>query len=70
MSKWVLINVENGTINMPETFDTYEKAYKQMEREYYEVADDEYYECNIHEDYASIQAESFNSDWRIYEVKM
>lgn len=68
MSKWILISVEDNDILMPETYDTYEQAYKSMEKEFNrlkDVGDD----ANIHKDYASIQSDYHNWDWRIYEVK-
>lgn len=66
--KWVVINVEDNNIYKPDAFDSYEKAYEQMEREYCAVAGDGY-ECSIHEDYASVQSDCYNADWRIYEIE-
>lgn len=69
MSKWILIEVENQSINEPDTYDTYERAFDEMEKRYNSLLDDSD-EGNIHKNYASIQSDTFNIDWRIYEVKM
>lgn len=68
MSKWVLIFAENNEIGKPDVYDTYEQAYKVMERRFNRLKeiDDE---ANIHADYASIQSDYDNFDWRIFEVK-
>lgn len=68
MSKWVLIMAENNEITKPDIYDTYEQAYEAMEHEFNKLKeiDDE---ANIHEDYASIQSDYDNYDWRICEVK-
>ena len=68
MSKWVLIFAENNEIGKPDVYDNYEEAYGAMERRFNRLKeiDDE---ANIHEDYASIQFDYDNFDWRIFEVK-
>lgn len=69
MSKWILIEVENQSIDDPDTYDTYDEAYTEMKRRYDNLVEpnDEAY---IHTDYASIQTDTYNIDWRIYEVTM
>ena len=69
MSKWILIEVENQGISYPDTYETYEEAYTEMEKRYNELVEDGD-EASIHSIYASIQADSYNVDWRIYEVTM
>ena len=69
MSKWILIEVENNDIAEPDVFDTYEEAYNEMEHRFNSLKE-EYDDCNIHENYASIQSEFNNFDWRIFEVRM
>lgn len=69
MSKWILIEVENQNINEPDTYDSYIEAYDEMKRRYEEVVeigDD----VNIHEYDACIQTDSYNVDWKIYEVEV
>lgn len=68
MSKWILIQSENNWIFHPTVFDTYEDAYSEMIAEYNRLYD-EGDEGNIHEDYASIQSDFNNWDWRISEIK-
>ena len=68
MSKWVLISVDNNDIEEPDVFDTYEQAYERMEI-FYNALKDDCIDCNIHDDYASIQSDYCNWDWRIFEVK-
>lgn len=68
MSKWVLISVEDNSILEPTTYDTYEQAYEEMERDFNMTKyGDEW--ASIHENYASIQTDFYSWDWRIYEVK-
>ena len=69
MSKWILIEVENQGISDPDTYETYDEAYEEMERRYNELVEEDD-EANIHSVYASIQTDSYNVDWRIYEVTM
>lgn len=69
MSKWILIEVDNQSINEPDTYNSYIEAYTEMENRYNDLKTDDA-ECNIHEDYASIQSDCNNIDWRIYEVEV
>lgn len=69
MSKWILIEVENQGISDPDTYETYEEAYTEMEKRYNELVEEDD-EASIHSIYASIQTDSYNVDWRIYEVTM
>ena len=69
MSKWILIEVENQSINEPDAYDSYERAFDEMEKRYNYLLEDGD-ESNIHKDYASIQTDSLNIDWRIYKVTM
>ena len=68
MSKWILITVENNDIIEPTTHDTYKQAYQAMEREFTRLRDAQD-DASICENYASIQSDCNNWDWRIYEVK-
>lgn len=68
MSKWILIYVEDNSIYEPTTYDTYEEAYKEMEHEF-NITRDIDDDSTIHKDYASVQSDYNNWDWRIYEVK-
>ena len=69
MSKWILIEVENQSINEPDTYETYEDAYVEMKRRYEHIVEDDD-EASIHSDYATIQTDYYNAEWRIYEVVM
>ena len=69
ISKWILIEVENQGISEPDIYDTYEEAYKEMKRRYEAVMEDSD-KTNITDFYADIQSDSYNADWRIFEVKM
>ena len=69
ISKWILIEVENQGISEPDIYDTYEEAYKEMKRRY-EAAMEDSDKTNITDFYADIQSDSYNVDWRIFEVKM
>ena len=69
ISKWILIEVENQGISEPDIYDTYEEAYKEMKRRYEAVMKDSD-KTNITDFYADIQSDSYNVDWRIFEVKM
>ena len=68
MSKWILIEVVNQTIEEPDTYNTYKEAYAEMEKRYniLKESNDEY---SINDFYATIQTDCDNYDWRIYEVK-
>ena len=68
MSKWILIQTENNDILEPTTYDSYEQAYEAMKNEY-DILKENWHDGNIHSDYASIQSDYENWDWRIYEVK-
>jgi hypothetical protein len=67
---WVLMESKNNTINEPKYFHNYDDAYKEMERRYTklfnEVGDDA--DCSLHPDYACIQTDCDNFDWRISKV--
>ena len=69
ISKWILIEVENQGISEPDIYDTYEEAYKEMKRRYEAVMENSD-KTNITDFYADIQSDSYNVDWRIFEVKM
>lgn len=69
MNKWILIEVEDQCINEPDTYSTYEEAYDEMEKRYNYLLEDGD-EASIHKDYASIQTDALNIDWRIYEVTL
>lgn len=69
ISKWILIEVENQGISEPDIYDTYEEAYKEMKKRYEAVMEDSD-KTNITDFYADIQSDSYNVDWRIFEVKM
>lgn len=69
MSKWILIEVDNQSINEPDTYNSYIEAYTKMGNRYNDLKTDDA-ECSIHEYYASIQSDYNNVDWRIYEVEM
>jgi hypothetical protein len=69
MSKWILIEVENQNINEPDTYDSYVEAYDEMERRYENLAENGD-EVSIDKYDASIQSDSCNIDWKIYEVKI
>lgn len=69
ISKWILIEVENQGISEPDIYDTYEEAYKEMKKRYEALMEDDD-KTNITDFYADIQSDSYNVDWRIFEVKM
>lgn len=68
MSKWILIEVENQNINEPDTYDSYIEAYDEMKSRYENLVE-EGDETSIDEYDANIQTDSYNIDWKIYEVK-
>lgn len=70
MSKWILIEVQDNTINEPDVYDTYNEAYAQMEKRFNEFNDDYYKEdeASIEEDYAFVSYDSISIDWRIFKV--
>lgn len=67
MSKWILIEVENQNINEPDTYDSYIEAYDEMKSRYENLVE-ERDEASIDEYDANIQTDSYNIDWKIYEV--
>ena len=69
MNKWILIEVENQSINEPDTYETHDEAYAEMERRFNELVEDDD-EASIHSDYACIQTDNYNVDWKIFEVVM
>ena len=71
MSKWILIEVEDHTINEPDVYDTYEEAYAQMEERFNEINHDydKEDEASISTDYAFVCYDSISIDWKIFEVK-
>jgi hypothetical protein len=68
MSKWILIEVENQNINEPDTYDSYIEAYDEMKSRYENLVE-EGDETSIDEYDANIQTDSYNIDWKIYEVE-
>lgn len=68
MSKWILIEVENQNINEPDTYDSYIEAYDEMKSRYENLVE-EGDEASIDEYDANIQTDSYNIDWKIYEVE-
>jgi hypothetical protein len=68
MSKWILIEVENQSINEPDTYDSYIEAYDEMKGRYENLVE-EGNESSIDEYDANIQTDSYNIDWKIYEVE-
>lgn len=68
MSKWILIEVENQCINEPDTYNSYEEAFKEMESRYENLAE-EGGEASISNFDASIQTDSSNVDWKIYGIE-
>lgn len=68
MSKWILIEVENQNINEPDTYDSYIEAYDEMKGRYENLVE-EGDESSIDEYDANIQTDSYNIDWKIYEVE-
>lgn len=68
MSKWILIEVENQSINEPDTYDSYIEAYDEMKGRYENLVE-EGNESSIDECDANIQTDSYNIDWKIYEVE-
>lgn len=68
MNKWILIEVENQNINEPDTYDSYIEAYDEMKNRYENLVE-EGDEASIDEYDANIQTDSYNIDWKIYEVE-
>lgn len=68
MSKWILIEVENQNINEPDTYGSYIEAYDEMKSRYENLVEEED-EASIDEYEANIQTDSYNIDWKIYEVE-
>ena len=68
MSKWILIHADNNSIELPDVFESYEEAYRQMKLEYDKIVE-EGDDADIDVNYASIQTDYENFDWRIFEVK-
>lgn len=68
MSKWILIEVENQNINEPDTYDSYIEAYDEMKSRYENLVEEDN-EASIDEYDANIQTDSYNIDWKIYEVE-
>lgn len=68
MSKWILIEVENQNINEPDTYDSYIEAYDEMKSRYENLVE-EGDKASIDEYDANIQTDSYNIDWKIYEVE-
>ena len=68
MSKWVLIEVENQNINKPDTYNSYKETYKEMKNRYGTLVNDGE-EASIGAYNACIQTDSYNIDWKIYEVE-
>lgn len=68
MSKWILIEVENQNINEPDTYDSYIEAFDEMKSRYENLVEKED-RASINEVDASIQTDSYNVDWKIYEVE-
>lgn len=68
MSKWILIHADNNSIELPDVFDSYDEAYREMKRQYDKIVE-ENDDANIDVNYASIQTNYENFDWRIFEVK-
>ncbi len=67
MSKWILIEVENQNINEPDTYNSYTEAYATMKSRYENLVE-EGDSASISEFDANIQTDSYNIDWKIYEV--
>lgn len=68
MSKWILIEVENQSINEPDTYNSYIEAYDEMKGRYENLVE-EGDKASIDEYDANIQTDSYNIDWKIYEVE-
>lgn len=68
MKKWILFEVENQTINEPNTYNSYMEAFDEMKSRYENLIE-EGDESSIDDFDASIQADSYNIDWKIYEVE-
>lgn len=68
MKKWILFEVENQTINEPNTYNSYMEAFDEMKSRYENLIE-EGDESSIDGFDASIQADSYNIDWKIYEVE-
>ena len=66
--KWILIEVENQNISEPDTYNSYMEAYTEMKSRYEHLVE-EGNEAFISEYDASIQTDSYNIDWKIYEVR-
>ena len=66
--KWILIEVVNQNINEPDTYNSYMEAYNEMKSRYEHLLE-EGNEASISEYDASIQTDSYNIDWKIYEVR-
>lgn len=74
MSKWILIEVENQSINKPDAYDTYEEAFDEMKSRYEsfkEIANaGSFYEMDAYiQTYCEDADDLYNIDWKIYEVK-
>lgn len=63
-----LEEVENQNINEPDTYDSYIEAYDEMKSRYENLVE-EGDEASIDEYDANIQTDSYNIDWKIYEVE-
>lgn len=68
MNKWILIGTEDDEILLPNTYNTYEEAYKAMEREFNLLAFESDYSY-FYDNYAVVKDDYHNWAWRIYEVK-
>lgn len=68
MKKWILFEVENQTINEPNTYNSYTEAFDEMKSRYENLIEEG--DVSSIDDFdASIQADSYNIDWKIYEVE-
>lgn len=68
MKKWILFEVENQTINEPNTYNSYMEAFDEMKSRYENLIEEG--DVSSIDDFdASIQADSYNIDWKIYEVE-
>ena len=67
MNKWILIEVENQNINELDTYSSYIEAYDEMKSRYENLVE-EGDSASISEFDANIQTDSYNIDWKIYEV--
>lgn len=59
--------MENQNINEPDTYNSYAEAYNEMKKRYGDLVKDGD-EASIGAYNASIQTDSYNIDWKIYEV--